>query len=367
MQANKNIQKLTPYLSIPHKIWNCNQSNVLKLDWNEATIPPSPCVIESVTKFLVNGNLNWYPNTKNLSLLDKIAKYTKQTDSSFVELFEGSDCAHECIVDVFLERSDKIGIISPTYDNFRSRANGVGIETLSFSLDENFNLDFDNLECFIHEKRIKLLYLCNPNNPTGKAYDIQKIKSLIINNPNVMFVIDEAYYEFTGQSVCDLVQQCNNLIITRTFSKAFALASFRIGYIISHPENINSINKLRNPKNVPMLSQVAAQAALEDLQYTKDYIDEVSCARKEFVKFLNTLTTNRGGVFNDSVANFVLIQNENISLFVGFLEKEGIFIRNYSHLISKNCRISIGTRNQMSYVAEKIQEFARKQGGFSLV
>lgn len=367
MQANKNIQKLTPYLSIPHKIWNCNQSNVLKLDWNEATIPPSPCVIERVTKFLINGNLNWYPNTKNLSLLDKIAKYTKQADSSFVELFEGSDCAHECIIDVFLDRSDKIGIISPTYDNFRSRANGVGIETLSFSLDENFNLDFDNLECFIHEKRIKLLYLCNPNNPTGKAYDIQKIKSLIVNNPNVMFVIDEAYYEFAGQSVCDLVQQCNNLIITRTFSKAFALASFRIGYIISHPENINSINKLRNPKNVPMLSQVAAQAALEDLQYTKDYIDEVSCARKEFVKFLNTLTTNRGGVFNDSVANFVLIQNENISLFVGFLEKEGIFIRNYSHLISKNCRISIGTRNQMSYVAEKIQEFARKQGGFSLV
>ncbi|EJM3624385.1 TPA: histidinol-phosphate aminotransferase family protein, partial [Campylobacter jejuni] len=72
-------------------------------------------------------------------------------------------------------------------------------------------------------------------------------------------------------------------------------------------------------------------------------------------------------IFNDSVANFVLIQNENISLFVGFLEKEGIFIRNYSHLISKNCRISIGTRNQMSYVAEKIQEFAKKQGGFHLV
>lgn len=298
MQANKNIQKLTPYLSIPHKIWNSSQSNILKLDWNEATIPPSPYVIESIKKFLVNGNLNWYPNTKNLYLLDKIAEYTKQINSSFVELFEGSDSAHECIIDVFLDKCDKIGIVSPTYDNFRSRANGVGIETISFTLDDNFNLDFDSLEYFIHEKRIKLLYLCNPNNPTGKSYNIQKIKSLIINNPNAMFIIDEAYYEFTSQSVCDLVEQCNNLIITRTFSKAFALASFRIGYIISHPENIESINKLRNPKSVPMLSQIAANAALEDLQYMRDYVDEVSCARMEFVKFLNTLTTGGGGGYS---------------------------------------------------------------------
>lgn len=364
MLPNKNIQQLSPYISIPHKIWNLsNKKNILKLDWNEASIPPSPYVIKAINNFLSNGHLNWYPNTKNLVLLDELANYCNQKDSSYIEIFPSSDAAHECILDVFLEKNDKVCIVAPTYDNFRARANGVGIQTVIYPLDENFDLDFNKLEYFIKDKNIKLLYLCNPNNPTGKAYNIEKIKDLIINNDNTIFLIDEAYYEFCNKSVEDIVWQCKNLIITRTFSKAFALASFRIGYVISHYENIKALNKLRNPKNISMLSQVAAFAALKDLAYTKSYVNEVTLAREEFLSFLKhfSIANSGGGGYEmdyyPSMANFILIKIKNVSLFCNFLQERDIFIRSYSHIIKDHCRISIGTREQMKIVAKNMQEF----------
>lgn len=293
MRAARHNQKLRPYLSLPHKIWDLkDDADVLKLDWNEATIPPSPRVSAAVSAAVKGGRLEWYPNTKNKNLLKALAAYAQQESADFVELFAGSDAAHEGIIDTFLERDEVIGIISPTYDHFRARAQGVGLKTLSFELDANFELDFEALNVFLKEKKIKLLYLCNPNNPTGKAYSPQSLEDLVRDHPGVIFLIDEAYFEFYGQSLAHLCATCPNLIITRTFSKAFALASFRIGYVISHPENIAALNKLRNPKSVPLLSQVAAQAALEDLAYTRAYVSEVSAARAEFVRLLASM---RGG------------------------------------------------------------------------
>ncbi|WP_238386833.1 pyridoxal phosphate-dependent aminotransferase [Campylobacter sp. MIT 19-121] len=283
MKANKNIQELSPYVSIPHKVWDIeNKKGVLKLDWNEATIPPSPKVFQAIQSFLKDNFLNWYPNTNNISLLESLAKYCRVSIEN-IQTFASSDAAHEFILSVFLENSDKIAIISPTYDNFRARAQGIGIKTLPFMLDADFELNFELLNKFIITNNIKCVYICNPNNPTGKAYDKEKLTKLLQDFEQVLFIIDEAYYEFYGTSMQDLVQQYKNIIITRTFSKAFALAGLRIGYVISHSENILALNKLRNPKNVNALAQVAAIAALNDLEYTQNYINEVKLARKEFI------------------------------------------------------------------------------------
>ncbi|MBK2001308.1 histidinol-phosphate aminotransferase family protein [Campylobacter sp. 2018MI35] len=362
MLPNKNIQQLKSYVSIPHKVWNLSEKkDVLKLDWNEATISPSPNVFSKISHYLTKEHLNWYPNTNNTILLEKLAKYTNQKDISFVEIFASSDAAHENIIDVFLEKEDKICIIGPTYDNFRARANGVGIETIYYPLDENFNLDFNNLEKFLKEKKIKFLYLCNPNNPTGNSYSTEMIKKLILNNPYVMFLIDEAYYEFCGKSLQDLVCLCRNLIITRTFSKAFGLASFRIGYVLSHTENILSLKKLKNSKSVAMLSQIAASAALEDIDYMRTYVQEVVLAKDFFYNFLADAFKNisKSGDFKfyPSEANFIFIKYSYTLEFCEFLHNHNIFIRDYSHIMKEHCRISIGTREQMKMVSKKIEEF----------
>ncbi|MCR6571464.1 pyridoxal phosphate-dependent aminotransferase [Campylobacter insulaenigrae] len=355
MLPNKNIQELEPYLSIPHDIWKMSDCNkILKLDWNEATISPSPKVIEAINNFLLSGKLNWYPNTYNIDLLDSLSQYTKQLDISYIQIFASSDVAHENIIDVFLEKGDKVCIISPTYDNFRARANGIGVETVQFLLNDDFDLDFQRLHSFIKYYKIKFVYLCNPNNPTGICYDVKKIEQIICENPNVMFLIDEAYYEFCKKTVAHLVKNCKNLIITRTFSKAFALASFRIGYIISHYENINHINKLRNSKNVTMLSQVAALAALNDLNYMNQFVDEVNKARSMLYANLNNLDIK---IYEDSKANFVLIKTYKMKELCKYLKVNHIYIRDYDHIIPQHCRISIGTEEQMKYLVSKIKVF----------
>ncbi len=125
-------------------------------------------------------------------------------------------------------------------------------------------------------------YICNPNNPTGTLHDILKLESLITKYGDMLFVIDEAYYAFCGKSVAYLLPNIQNLIITRTFSKAFGLASFRIGYCLSSAQNIAALNLFRNAKNITHLSQVAAIAALKDKEYMESYV-------KEIVLFLNAL------------------------------------------------------------------------------
>ncbi|WP_139470519.1 pyridoxal phosphate-dependent aminotransferase [Campylobacter armoricus] len=354
--ANKNIQELKPYVSIPHKIWELSdKNNILKLDWNEATIKPSKKVSRNIIEYMTSGFLNWYPNTKNTDLLQKIALYTNQLDYTYVEIFGSSDAAHEAIIDVFVDKEkDCIGIVSPTYDNFRARANGVGCKTIVFSLDDNFKLDFKALEVFLSKNKIKMLYLCYPNNPTGMLYDKNQIEQLIVKFPETMFLIDEAYYEFSEQSFMNLTQKYDNFIITRTFSKAFALASFRIGYVISHYKNIEAINKLRNSKNVSMLSQIAAMSALDDLEYMKKYVVEVNKAREFTVLSLKELGLY---VYEKSVANFVLIKTEDVSELLKFLETKNIFIRNYSHIIPGHCRVSIGSLEQMKYFIGNVREF----------
>ncbi|EQM94736.1 hypothetical protein HRAG_02461 [Helicobacter bilis ATCC 43879] len=112
------------------------------------------------------------------------------------------------------------------------------------------------------------------------------LESLITKYGDILFIIDEAYYEFCGKSVAYLLPNIQNLIITRTFSKAFGLASFRIGYCLSSAQNIAALNLLHNAKNITHLSQVAAIAALKDKEYMESYVKEVVLAK---VFFLNTL------------------------------------------------------------------------------
>ena len=359
MLPNKNIQKLVPYTPISHDVWNLKTyDDILKLDWNEATINPSPQVFKRIYEFLNQGKLNWYPNTQNITLLKVLSLYTNQDSEDYIQIFPSSDAAHENIIDVFLEKDSKVCIIAPTYDNFRARANGVGVKTIYFNLEEDFNLNFDKLNDFLKHNKIDFLYICNPNNPTGICYDIEKMEQLIIGNSSTMFLVDEAYYEFSQKTVQNLVKFHKNLIITRTFSKAFALASFRIGYVISHVENIAYMNKLRNSKNISMLAQVAALGALEDIDYAKQFVKEVNTSREFFKKGVENLGLK---TYGQSEANFILLKMKNMDEIFNYLKENKIFIRNYNHIIPEHCRITIGTMEQMKYLLDCLKEFYERK------
>lgn len=356
MSMKNNIK---PYRVVLPDAWKSkDRTKVLKLDWNEATINPSQNVLQALINELKNGYLNWYPNINNELLYDKISKYTK-INSNLIEIFAGSDSLHEVISRSLLKEGDRVCIVAPTYDNFRATVEMSGASVEYFNLDNEFNLDFEKLSNQLFKSKPKLLYIVNPNNPTGNAHDFISLKKLIYSHIDINFIIDEAYYEFHKISLSGLVDMVDNLIICRTFSKAFSLASFRIGYAIASSKLIELLRLNRNPKSIPQLAQIAAIASLDDLDHMNNYVNEVLNARSHFLLELKKHTFLKA---YDSDANFVLIKcvsNDLKNSLIKYLSTKEVYVRDFTHLANMDSffRITIGTKKEMNFVLELINEF----------
>lgn len=360
---NKYLRNFKPYKLASHKIWDASKeerSNILKLDWNEATIAPSPLVKERLMKLIMEDSFfNLYPSTHNKKLTAKLAIYCGLPDDN-VQYFASSDSLHEYIAKLYISVGDPVLIIWPSYDNFRltCEINGGFVNYYEFDQDFNFNQD-----AFLRAMdRIKpsLAYICNPNNPTGYLHSIKFIESLLVKYPNTMFLVDEAYYEFAGKdtSCSSLVLKYENLLISRTMSKAFAIANFRFGYLIASEKNIQYISTIRNPKNITTFAQEAAIAVLDDQEYMWNYVKEVNLAKVGFVNKLKSM----GIESFESHGNFVLIKVANPEVKKNlqiFLESRNIYVRNVNQSNGlENClRLTIGTREQMERVIENIELF----------
>lgn len=363
---NTHIKNLQPYKLTSHKAWEYTdeeRNGILKLDWNEASIAPSPLVKKQIRELIDKGHINWYPDVKRKQLLELLEQYV-ELDKSYLQYFASSDSLHEYITTMLLTVGKKALMLVPAYDNFRLSCQAKGAEVTYYQFKDDFSFSEDEFKNEISRLSPELVYICTPNNPTGYIHPTAYIESLLKEFPNVYFIIDEAYYEFAGVTCKDLVIEYKNIIITRTFSKAFGIANFRIGYMISNPENINLISKIRNPKNISSFSQQAAIAVLSDVEYMKNYVKEVNQAKNIFYKTLQEIippynTIHCGG------GNFILIsfkENEEKESLAIFLEENQIFVRNlsYSYREGAFLRITVGTTEQMLYVADIIKRFYEK-------
>lgn len=356
--ANEHIKKISPYKLASHKIWEgIDQDNVLKLDWNEATINPSPAVMVAVDKCIKLIGFRHYPDVNNERLIQAISNYVCLPESN-IQYFASSDSAHEYIARCYLEPKDNVLILGPTYDNFRLTCESVGASVRFNYYGNNFSFDKESYLSDMKLLRPKVSYICNPNNPTGSFISPSIIEDIIEQHPSVMFIIDEAYYEFAGETCCYLCDKYKNIIVTRTFSKAFALANFRIGYVVSDALNIKTLNKVRNPKNISSFSQEAAIAALSDVDYTKEYVNEVTQARSWLAKEIANLKSEVKNVY-EGRGNYILIELKDElekNYFIGALSKNNIFIRDLSHVktLENYVRITIGTLEQMKSVMNVI-------------
>ena len=354
-QENHRLRGIKPYKASSPKAWAySNDPEVLKLDWTESTINPSPKVFEAVNRLIINKKWNWYPDINNTVLIKALASYCGARQSQ-IQFFASSDALHEYIVRCYVSSEDKILVVTPTYDNFRAVAETNGGNVQNYNLNSNYELDFQQLQKDIKHINPKIFYLVNPNNPTGKFI---KLETLITSNPNILFIIDEAYFEFTSLSIANLTNHLENLIISRTFSKAFGLASFRIGYCIANESIIDTLNKIRNPKSVSLFAQEAALAALNDIQYVASYVEEVNLAKDMFFEFLRQ--QNWAEPIKGS-GNFIFVEiKDNLKgKLISFLEENKVFIRDYGHLEQTEnfVRITIGTIDQMKKLISLISIF----------
>lgn len=357
MFFNNFINNLKSYTVSSHKAWQVeDKSKVLKLDWNESTISPTPKVKKALIEFANNGLMNWYPDVDNTKLRNSLSKYSN-VNSANLEYFASSDALHEYIIRAFVNPNDNITMIAPTYDNFRAAAESIGAKVDYFWLNESagFTFDFNSFEKHVEKSRPKIVYLCNPNNPTGTTYSLEFLTILIKRFNDVLFIIDEAYYEFVDISVASIASDFENVIVCRTFSKAFGLASFRIGYAIASIHNMSGLRKLRNSKNISSYAQLAAEAALEDISYMKKYVSDV--LRSKLI-FIDNLKSEGIKYIGSDGGNFVLIEfGDKQSKVTATLEANNIFVRNYGHVngMAKYTRITVGTENQMEHVFNVIK------------
>lgn len=214
---------------------------------------------------------------------------------------------------------------------------------------------------YIEENRPKLVYLCNPNNPTGELVDRKTIELLLSDYQDVLWIVDEAYGEFSGQSVSSLIDKYANLIVSRTFSKAFGLANFRIGYLISAPDNIRLLRHTRNSKNISTMAQEAVVAALGDVEWMENYVKDVREARTYFSDDIRDLPYIRK--VYDGAGNYVMLEMEDGYVkreFIQYLHDNYILIRDLSQtpaLKERYVRVTIGTRKQMERVVGVMRQF----------
>lgn len=355
---NKYLRNLKPYKLASHKIWSVapeQRAEVLKLDWNESTVVPSPLVAERLRALLEQPSFfNLYPATHNEELLGLLAKYVELPKEN-IQYFGSSDVLHEYICKAFISVGDPVMILAPSYDNFRLTCQANGADVYFSYYKDDFTFDAKLFENDIITREPAVVYICNPNNPTGNVHTQKYIEYLLMEYPDTLFLVDEAYYEFAGITCKDLVLKYDNLLISRTMSKAFGLANFRVGYLIASKENVQFINKIRNPKNLSTFAQVAACAALEDTAYMWRYVDEVHKGQEFFAEAYRKLTDEI--IAHPSHGNFMLVEFKSYEAKIALLNyfaEHNIFVRDTTQAPSvRNCfRITIGTKEQMKRVVD---------------
>lgn len=340
-----SVARLDPYeVSRSAVLSNEEKGKHLKLDWNESTFPTSPALIEALQQVLAEGHLEYYPDVQAVTLRERLSEYVGG-DAEYIQVFNGSDAALRNILDTYIEPGDKVLVREPVYTQPYTFVHTNGGEVVNFTASSPFSKGIAEYEHHLQNSGCKVTYHPNPNNPTGVCYEASELASLLEQFPDILFIVDEAYYEFTGTTVANLVQRYDNLVVTRTFSKAFGLAGVRVGYVVAGSSVMKEVNKVRNGKSVGLLGQIAATAALEHVDHMREAVAEVGRAREWTENHLR----EEGIPFHTTPANFILIKVGNAPKVVERLQESQILVRDRSYLPQlEGCiRVTIGSREQM--------------------
>ena len=327
----------------------------IKVNANESTMNLPPTVEERVINRLAMTALNRYPGEGYSSLVKQIAK-NFSVDASQIILGNGSSEIIEKVFHAFGGEGRSVVFPQPSFSMYKIYAKAAESKGIAFDLDENFDLD---VEAFIKKVRAvnaNLAVICNPNNPTGNALTPEQVEK-IAASIDCAFLLDEAYVEFYGKSCVDLVAKYPNLLVARTFSKAYGLAGARVGYMIAQKDVAQMVEKTFMPYHMNVLSLAAADIVY---QMRHEFIPRLQMITAERERLAENLRTLPGIKVFPSQTNFLLINFARADELEYYLDKIGIGVRYFSPNAFGlwNClRISIGTRDENEQVFNAIKTF----------
>jgi len=323
--------------------------NIIKLDANENPYGCSPKVNQALANY---PDINIYPDARQTQLRDLLQKYTG-ISTEYIVAGSGSGDLIDLILRLFVEPGDEVINCVPTFAMFRFSEGIYGADIVEVLRDNDFTVNVEAVKSAISPKT-KVILLDNPNNPTGAVISQQDILEIV--NTGLPVVIDEAYYEFYGETVAPLVSQYNNLMVLRTFSKWAGLAGLRAGYGIFPPEIAEYLLKIKLPYNVNVAALVAVRESTKDIGYLMSNVKAIIKERDRLfeklkkVKFLKPFP---------SQANFILcsVTKGKASELRQKLERKGILVRYFDTQLMQNfIRISVGKPEHTDTLITTLQE-----------
>ena len=324
--------------------------SVLRLDFNENTLACSPKVRE-VLGSISAGELTRYPEREPVEAI--VAEHLGLASEQVV-LTNGVDEAIHVLFETFLESGDELLLPVPTYTMYEVYASATDARIVAVQSDATLQFPFERLLAAI-TPQTKIIAVANPNSPAGSIATRAQLVELARRAPQAVLLVDEAYFHFHGETVLDLIGAVPNLIVARTFSKAYGLAGLRLGLLAGPVELMRWIRRVISPYSVNSLALACLPPALGDAAYLDWYVGDVLAARTEFEAVLDQEKIRRW----PSHANFVLVDiGPRHAEFVQHMRAVDVLVRDRSN--DPGCdgcvRITIGVRQQMRLAATALHE-----------
>ena len=338
--------------------FNLNKDEIIKLGSNENPWGPSPKAMEAIEKEI--KSINRYPESQLQELVREMANYSGVCDNQVIVGGDGADEVIDVLAKTFIDEGDEFIVPLPSYMYYEYLLQQYGAHPVYAKWDlEKNELDLDSIFECISEKT-KMIFLCSPNNPTGTLIDKEALREIAGRNPDVLVVVDEAYFEYSEVTNKDLINEFDNIFIIRTMSKVLGLAGMRIGYGLACAEIIEYMHRIKPVFSLTRLSFVAALNTFRDKAYIEESIKKGIESRQYLYDELSKIDSLN--VF-PSKSNFMLIDIRNTGFTASELAlelmKRGIIVRDctsFKGLDEYWIRISICTLEEDEKFIDIIKE-----------
>ena len=341
----------------------------LRLDFNENTAGCSPGVMECLRNLGADALAKYPVREKAEAIL--AADLGVSTDELL--LTNGTDEAIHLVCETYLEPIDEAIVVVPTFAMFEIYAAATAAKVISIPAGADFEFPTDAVLAAINS-RTRFIAVANPNNPTGTFVPSSDLKKLAQAAPDAALLVDEAYCEFSGETIAPAWRELPNLFVSRTFSKAYGMAGLRIGVLMGNAGQIGIVRRASSPYNLNSVALACLPAALADQEYVARYVREAIEGRTQLQAELKTFTTedtqlHRGTAtevrYWPSRANFVLIYlGECCKPFIAAMHDRGILVRDRSSDYGcKDCvRITVGAREHNQRMLKALREVFAELG-----
>ncbi|MGH9530014.1 MAG: histidinol-phosphate transaminase, partial [Terriglobales bacterium] len=322
----------------------------LRLDFNENTVGCSPRVMQRLRE-LNAEQLARYPEREPLEAI--VASHLGIRAEELL-LTNGTDEAIHLICETYLEPGHEAIIVVPTFSMYEIYAAATGAKVVAVQAGKDFSFPLENVLAHINQ-RTRLIAVANPNNPTGTLASADDLLKIAAAAPRAALLIDEAYFEFCGETMMPEVRNHPNLFVSRTFSKAYGLAGLRIGVLAGPVDQMQFVRPVSSPYNVNSIALACLPDALADQEYVRKYVNEVCDGRELLERELEEW----GVHYWSSRANFVLMYfGSQASAFISAMRKRGILVRDRSS--DPGCdgcvRITLGSKAQTGQMLAALRE-----------